>query len=68
MQALHPGMLGSELVGQVLTPPGDDDPVAALVERFGQGAAYAAGAAGNENGVVSKLHGNSSRHSTIDVN
>jgi hypothetical protein len=61
-------MLGDDLVKQVLTAAGDDDPIAALVEGFGQGTAYAAGASGNKDGVVSELYGSSTRRSTIDVN
>jgi hypothetical protein len=40
-----------------LAPARNDDMVVPLVERFGQGAANTGSASGNQDGIVSHLHG-----------
>ena len=49
--------IGSDnFIEQRLAAAGDDDLVAALVERLGEAAADAGGAAGDEDGVVREFH------------
>ena len=52
-----PGLAAVVSSSALLAPPGDDDLVAQLVELFGQAAANARAAAGDENGVAGEIHG-----------
>jgi hypothetical protein len=47
---------GGDVVEQGLAAAGDYDVIAAVVQGFGQGAADAAGAARDENGVAGEFH------------
>ncbi len=53
---VHAGVRGHHLAQRVGGPAGDDDLVAALMQRFGEGAAGAAAAARDEEGVVGEFH------------
>jgi hypothetical protein len=54
--AAHARVGGGDLVEQSLAAAGDDHLIAALMERLGEGAANAAGAAGDEDGVAGQMH------------
>jgi len=59
LDGAHAGIGARHLVQQRLAAAADDDPVAQLVERFGQAATDARGAAGDEDGIVGQLHDSS---------
>ena len=54
---LHAGIGGGDFVEQRFAAAGDDDVIALFVESFGESAADAGAAAGDEDGVPFDVHG-----------
>ena len=63
---LHAGIGGRDFIEEGFAASGDDELIAFFVEGFGEGAADAGAAAGDEDGVASDLHGESPAALRID--
>jgi len=56
LHAVHAGVGGSDLIEHILTATGDYQMVAALMKSLGEGSAYTAGSASDEDRVASWMH------------